>query len=88
MGKNVVVMLAAVAALSLAGCKEKVHTVEWFVEHKAEREAQLVKCHSNPGEMAKTPNCINATRAVNALILGGLFAPLSPPPVNTEDNNK
>ena len=40
MKKNVVMMLAAVAALALAGCKEDkpqevVQTVEWFKEHKA-----------------------------------------------------
>ena len=66
MKKNVVMMLAAVAALALAGCKEDkpqevVQTVEWFKEHKAEREAQLAKCKSNPGELAATPNCVNAS---------------------------
>jgi hypothetical protein len=70
MKKTAVMMLVAiaVAALPLTGCKEDkpqevVQTVEWFKKHKTEREAQLAKCKSNPGELAATPNCINASRA-------------------------
>lgn len=96
MKKNVVMMLAAVAALALAGCKEDkpqdvvdnpqevVQTVEWFKEHKAEREAQLAMCKSNPGELAATPNCVNASRADSSSTWsarGGAIrvAPLSAP---------
>ncbi len=102
MKKNVVMMLAAVAALALAGCKEDkpqevVQTVEWFKEHKAEREAQLAKCKSNPGELAATPNCVNASRADSsstwsarggAIKVATLSAPSSADTAKTEGNNK
>jgi len=89
MEKNVVMLLTAALALTLAGCKEKVHTVEWFKEHEAEREAQLAKCQSNPGELAETPNCINAGHAASSLLnWGSIFAPFSAAPAKTEDNNK
>lgn len=63
--------IALVSALAvLAGCSqapapvaEPVQTVEWFKEHDAERSAALEKCRANPGELAGTPNCINAEKA-------------------------
>ncbi|MFU2883526.1 EexN family lipoprotein [Pseudomonas aeruginosa] len=94
MKKHAVMILAAVAALALAGCKEDekpqevVQTVEWFKEHSAEREAQLAKCKSNPGELAATPNCVNASRADSSSTWskrGGIKAPA---PLTAEDINK
>ncbi len=65
------ILLAAFLSLSLSACKEdqaqeKVNTVEWYKENQAERDAQLAKCQSNPGELALTPNCVNAKRAKNS----------------------
>lgn len=99
MKKTAVMMLVAVAAL--AGCKEEkpqevVQTVEWFKEHKAERDAQLAKCKSNPGELAATPNCINASRADSsstwsarggAIKVAPLPAPSSAAPAKAEGSN-
>jgi len=61
-------ILAAVAAF-LAGCNdaEPVQTVEWFKAHKEEREATRKRCHDNPGQLAATPNCINADKAQAAV---------------------
>jgi len=83
MKKNVVMMLAAVAALTLAGCNEDkpqevIQTTEWFKEHSAERDAQIAKCKSNPGELSATPNCVNAGRAEQSSVWsrrGGQEAP-------------
>lgn len=93
MKKNAVMMLAAAAVLALAGCKddkpqEVVQTVEWFKEHKSEREAQLTKCNSNPGELAATPNCVNASRADSDVTWGSRGGIKAPAPLTAEDINK
>lgn len=59
------------AALALAGCNEKeiVQTVDWYKENPLERTAMLEKCKANPGKLATSPNCINATTAENHITL-------------------
>lgn len=61
-------LLAALAMASLAACssKEPVQTVDWYKAHDAERTAMVARCNANPGELADTPNCVNATDAANA----------------------
>ncbi|MDR7049501.1 hypothetical protein J2X54_001956 [Duganella sp. 3397] len=72
--KQITVLLAMTAALSaLAGCKEAkapevVQTVDWYKAHQTERTAVLEKCKNNPGELAATPNCVNAHTAANQLV--------------------
>lgn len=60
--------------LALTGCTkealEPVNTVEWYKAHEAEREAMLKKCLNNPGQLAETPNCVNAKEAASRLFLG------------------
>jgi len=57
-----------------AGCTqealEPVQTVEWYKTHEAERIAMATKCHNNPGQLEKTPNCINAQQAVSDIFMG------------------
>lgn len=62
-------IVLAVAAAVLAGCGENttVQTVDWYKEHETERTAMIAKCKANPGELAASPNCINATTAANHL---------------------
>jgi len=57
----------------LSGCEktEVVQTVEWYKEHKTERETVLKKCNDNPGELQFTPNCVNANRAKQLLVWSG-----------------
>lgn len=57
------------AAVALVGCGEKtpVQTVDWYKTHDAERLAMIEKCAANPGELAASPNCINAKTAANHL---------------------
>jgi hypothetical protein len=60
-----VVALAAMVSLSACGKTESVQTVDWYKAHDAERQATVDRCHANPGELAMTPNCINAGQASN-----------------------
>lgn len=52
-------------AVGLSGCHkpEAVQSVEWYQAHAQERSAKLTECRQNPGELAATPNCMNAERA-------------------------
>lgn len=93
--KKFVVTLMVVGALSvLSGCKEEkavetVQTVEWYKAHKTERADMLAKCKANPGELAATPNCVNASRADSSTTWnakGGGIAPLKP--LTADDINK
>ncbi|EBR8339490.1 hypothetical protein DOC43_23920 [Salmonella enterica subsp. enterica serovar Agona] len=60
---SIVLVVAAV----LAGCGENtpVQTVDWYKAHDTERKAMIAKCKANPGELAASPNCINAQQAQN-----------------------
>jgi PBP1b-binding outer membrane lipoprotein LpoB len=60
-------LFATIFILFLAGCGEEVKTVQWYKEHEVERKAQLEKCKNNPGQLEKTPNCINARAAWNEI---------------------
>lgn len=78
---QVLLAMAVVAALSACGPKETVQTVDWYKAHPAERDAMLNRCQANPGELADTPNCVNATDARNAQVWassGGIVAPKAP----------
>ena len=61
-------------AIGLTGCTQEaldlVQTVEWYKSHEAERTAMVTKCHNNPGQLASTPNCINAQQAVSDIFRG------------------
>ncbi|MDP5803687.1 EexN family lipoprotein [Pseudomonas aeruginosa] len=63
--------LSLIVAAVLAGCGENtpVQTVDWYKAHEAERTAMIDKCKANPGELSASPNCINATKAANELVL-------------------
>ena len=61
--------LLLLAAVALAGCNETdpVQTDDWYKTNAPERAAMLAKCKTNPGELAASPNCINANRAETAV---------------------
>lgn len=73
MKKFTVTLMVAGTLSVLAGCnKDKsaevaVQTVDWYKTHEAERAAMLAKCQSNPGELAATPNCVNANSAKESI---------------------
>ena len=67
-----VVLLSGLIALP--GCTkealEPINTVEWYKAHEAEMTAMVKKCHSNPGQLASTPNCVNAQQAMSLTVRG------------------
>lgn len=67
--KKLSIFLVVMAALAGCGEKTAVQTVDWYKEHEAERLEMIEKCRSNPGELGASPNCINAIKAANALVL-------------------
>lgn len=60
-------LMAMSGALSACHPTESTHSVEWFKANHSALNDTLAKCNGNPGELAATPNCINASRARNAI---------------------
>jgi hypothetical protein len=69
LSSSLMVIMALSLVVVLTGCNETapapdpVQTVSWYKEHDAERNAMIAKCNDNPGELAMTPNCMNAKKA-------------------------
>lgn len=63
------VLMIVIATLSGCGKHEPVQTVDWYKANAPERLKVLERCKANPGELALTPNCVNAKTAANALVL-------------------
>jgi hypothetical protein len=62
------------AAAVLTSCNEadkgqQTKTVGWYLDHRDELAVALNACGDNPGEFAKTPNCINANEARNKMTI-------------------
>ena len=67
------ILLVAVTA-AVAGCNEannsqRTNAVGWFLDHRDELAMALKACRDNPGELGKTPNCINANEARNKITI-------------------
>lgn len=62
MNKAVLIALVFLPAL-LVGCGETTKSVDYYTEHKDERNAKLQECRSNPGELQRSPNCVNTMRS-------------------------
>ena len=63
----------ALVSLFLTACgteSETTKTVDYYKEHDADRKAKLTECENNPGELANTPNCQNAHKAMIILSSG------------------
>ena len=60
----------------LASCSLKsntaAHTVDWYLVHAADRQATLQRCANDPGTLANTPDCVNATAAAQRADIGSL----------------
>ena len=53
-----------VTAISAVGCApvpdRSTRTVDYYTGHAKERQTMVEECTNNPGELASSPNCINA----------------------------
>lgn len=58
-----VIVLAVIVGLSACSKGEPAQTVDWYKAHETERKAMVDRCHADPGELAVTANCINASQA-------------------------
>ena len=69
---------------------EPTHTVSWYQQRPFDRTTTLQACRDNPGELGKTPNCVNAEKAE---ALGPLMSKHSvpfhkgTPPLQAQDFN-
>ena len=64
------ILLLITSVSGLTGCNQAdtsrhTKTVGWFFDHRDELAVTLKACRDNPGDLAKTPNCINANDARN-----------------------
>ncbi|MGY3413023.1 EexN family lipoprotein (plasmid) [Bradyrhizobium sp. 155] len=67
-------ILALSLAAALPGCSEadksqQTNTVGWFLDHRDDLAVAIKVCRDNPGELGKTPNCINANEARNKITI-------------------
>jgi len=72
--KTRLAILLITVAVALASCNEadngqQAKTVGWFLDHREELAVALKGCSNNPGELQKTPNCINANEARNQVTI-------------------
>lgn len=54
----------------LAGCSKSEHTVDWYMEHKDEREAKVKWCNQDMARVSDG-DCLNATKAKERSMLQG-----------------
>lgn len=62
----------ALSTLMLAACSEPetaVKDVDYFMKHPQDLTKTLSECNNNPGELAMTPNCMNAAKADKNMFL-------------------
>lgn len=68
--------LGIVVTISAAACApppEPTHqTVEYYRANRQAREAKVAECANDPGALGKTPDCINAKRAMQIEDIGNL----------------
>jgi hypothetical protein len=59
-----VILGAAIGAVvPVSGGAHEVRTVSWFVAHPDTMRVILNMCHENPGQLYRSPNCVNAEQA-------------------------
>ena len=68
---EIVVTLSAVTACAPAP-KQAQHTVDYYRSHAALRGEMLKQCGNDPGDLGRTPDCINARAAENIEGIGSL----------------
>jgi len=66
MNKNVVCLFLGIM---LVGCNEPTRDKEYYLSHRDELKQKITQCGKNPGELANTPNCINAKDALFKIMM-------------------
>ena len=67
--------LVSAIVIGLSACSpdaDAARTVSWFEQHSDERKAVLAKCQDDPGHLAQTPNCMNASEAEGRASIGSV----------------
>lgn len=84
------VLVLCLGGLALAGCGESgkesaddkpvetTYSVDELVKDSTLFNTVFEKCQGNPGELRKTPNCVNAYAALHKKQAGGKYLPPSP----------
>jgi hypothetical protein len=84
-----IIFLAIAVILGAAACTRQPdvarHTVEEYRADKSLRQELFKKCANDPGTLAKTPDCINASKAERLESLGSLR---NSGPIGLDDKKK
>lgn len=69
-GTVCIAFFALPLCFALSACEDEkpVKPAEWWHSHPVERAAKLAECKSNPGELQRTADCINAQAGENEAI--------------------
>lgn len=86
MKKLAILVVAATTVFIVTGCNddkasapEEVQSVEWYKEHKAEREDTVTNCRKIPtAQIGSNQNCVNAIRARDFVSLSAKRLQLEP----------
>jgi hypothetical protein len=74
--RGIVNRSALAAMLAVAGCARSPTptgvTVEYYRAHAAERQAMVRQCANTPGELRRSPACVNALQATRVEDVGSL----------------
>ncbi|MGO3891370.1 MAG: EexN family lipoprotein [Paenalcaligenes sp.] len=62
----------SVVAILMAGCGDKVRTVDYYVEHDDERQTKLAECTNDAAKAQSDANCKNVIAAELKLSAGAI----------------
>jgi hypothetical protein len=83
-----IIFFSIIASSNMTGCTEKPETIQWYMEHKAERDTKIQWCSDDTGR-ALSVDCMNAEKAVERVMLDSKVQTIDTfkfvPPV---DNNR
>lgn len=75
MKRIVTIGCGCLVSVLLASCGESAHSVEYYKQHEAERNAMLARCKADPDLITRDANCRNAG---DAQATSGSFTPSQP----------
>lgn len=48
------------------------HNVPWYIANPQQLQAEVSACQADPGDLANSPDCVNATEAEHEVIISEL----------------